>query len=349
VQSTFREFHDYVSDEFVMRIGRDGKDAPASNAAADLAALAAGDDGWVIEPHSLERGRLLEVEVALDADDSFRASTIFTTLYGFLKDMPQLPPTINREELMHAVTGMRLLDGLLAGLVPVRGRALYYSHVTEGGRDYLVHRAVLERLGADSDRVVQPLFVVGVTEDDLFWRDLRRVLFSSSRYRMLCRLDRSGVQTTWTPVKLTDVLGGVVPALEGLVDQIPAMLTQVGSAADDDGPAERMCAALTDFAVAVSGHYGESITPEELAARGLPTREQTLAHGTADERRDAFNQLARDLGVTADRADLTRFRTQALLDAKVIDLDGDDVQLPSGAPRATAERLLDCEIIAIYW
>ena len=74
---------------------------------------------------------------------------------------------------------------------------------------------------------MRPLYVVGVAEAELFWRDLRRILFSSSDYRMLCRLGRTSAQRTWTPVKLTDVLEGVVPDLRRMVDRIPAMLAEM--------------------------------------------------------------------------------------------------------------------------
>lgn len=33
-----------------------------------------------------------------------------------------------------------------------------------------------------------PIFVVGVTERDQYWKDIRRVLFSKSRYTVFARL-----------------------------------------------------------------------------------------------------------------------------------------------------------------
>jgi hypothetical protein len=345
VESTFRELYGYVGDSLVMRVDADVSSPPRVSAPSELAALAAKGDEWVIERGSLERGQLLEVEVALDADDSFRASTIFTTLFGFLKEMPQLPPNVDREEFVNAVTGMRLLDGLLAGLVPVRGRVLDYSHVTFDEREFVVNRKVLDQF-QDGDVMDRPLYVVGVAEAELFWRDLRRVLFSSSTYRILCRLDRSGVHDSWTPVKLTDVLEGVVPDLRGLVERIPAMLARMGESDSETHPAEQMRRALTIFALDVCDHY---------AARCLPTPEQAGAYATTTERRAAFRDLADDLGTAfgfePEPVELTRFRTQAMLDANVLDLRTND---EDGYPELETEppgeqRFLDCEIIAIYW
>jgi hypothetical protein len=353
VQSTFRELRGYVRDSLVMSVGVDSDDHPRIVSIDDLLRHAERSDGWVIDAAALKRGQLLEVEVALDADDTFRASTIFGTLFGFLKELPN---AVDREGLGAAVTGMRVLDALLAGLVPVRGRSLGYSHVSVRDRELLVHQSVLKDMPQSGQVVIRPLYIVGVAEADLFWRDLRRVLFSGSHYRMLCRLGRDGVRIDWTPVKLIDVLEGAVPSLRGVVDQIPALLAQIGEQADSESePVRQMRDALTNYAIALSVHGGHELTTGDLASRGLPTDEQCHRHDSTEERREAFREvyvlLASELRLDIDRVSLARLRTEAMVDAGMLggstSFGSRDVSAASGA--AEQARFLDCEIIAVYW
>ena len=113
--------------------------------------------------------------------------------------------------------------------------------------------------------------------------------------------------------------------------------------------------ALASFAVDVCNHYGHDVTVEDLAARGLPTAEESAGHETSDDRRAAFRDLAERLvsefGIETDPMVLTRYRTLSMLDAGVLatgpDIDADEVV--GGPPTRPDARFLDCEIIAIYW
>lgn len=355
VQSTFKELYSYIRDSLVMGVALDQGTVPRISGPHDLIRAAEQSDGWAVDAGSLRRGQVLEVEVALDADDSFRASTIFSTLLGFLKDLPQTPGSVDREELADAISGMRLLDGLLAGLVPVRGRSLEYAHVTVDDQELLVHQRLVEQLDESETVVIRPLYVVGVAEAELFWRDLRRVLFSGSHYRMLCRLGRDGSQSDWTPVKLTDVLEGVVPTLRGMVDQIPELLAQVREDEPDRAANEKMREALTTFAISVCGHDGQTIGVEDLADRGLPTAEQLALHDSFDQRRAAFRSLTDDLvsqfGIAKDPVAFSHYRTDATI-AAGLGPGGSSFELPEASTRSgpgRQPRYLDCELIAVYW
>ena len=351
VQSTFRELHGYIRDALVMRVEELGE-TPKISGVQELRKLSSRADGWVIDAATMSRGHVLEVEVALNADDTFRASTIMSTLVGFIRELPQLPDTVDREGFKNAVTGMRLLDGLLAGVVPVRGRVLEYVCIDVDGSDYLVHRRLLNSLG--DEVAVRPIEVVGICEFDLFWRDLRRVLFSSSHYRVLCRLGADGPQRDWTPVKLIDVLEGVVPGLRGIVDAIPSMLAKAGEQNPEGAPAERMRSALVAHANDLCGHHGHVLTEAMLAERALPTAEQCASHEDFKARRRAFSDLSQRLAsefqFQLDPVDVARYRTQALIDVGLLEVGGafEDAD-PGSLPTMRDARYLECEIVAIYW
>lgn len=351
VQSTFRELYGYIRHGLVMSVALEG-DPPRIRDVDELRAEAARESPWVINPSRLSRGEVLEIQVALDADDTFRASTILSTLFGFIREVPQLPSTVDRQAFTDAITGMRLLDGLLGGVVPVRGRALHYEHVEVDGEDLVVHRRVFEQLEAAVVR--RPLVVVGICEAELFWRDLRRVLFSSSRFRMLCRIGADGIAREWRPVKLTDVLEGVVPGLEGIIDEIPAMLAHVKEHSDDDDPEERMRGALTVYAVDLCSHYGQDVGEDDLRELGVPTTQASGGAVRFKQRRAAFDELTASLAGTfdfeVDPVVATRLRTAALIESHVVDLGGgtEGSDIATGS-RPQAARFLDCEIVAIYW
>ena len=62
-----------------------------------------------------------------------------------------------------------------------------------------------------------PAFLVGVAQSDLFWKDIRRVLFSQARYTVFCRLATSGLTDRWGPVKMADVFSGITSDFDEMI------------------------------------------------------------------------------------------------------------------------------------
>jgi hypothetical protein len=355
VQSTFKELYGYVRDSLIVGPPDESSKPPSVERLEDLVHEGRRESIWVLDADRLKRGQLLEVEVELDADETFQASTIMSTLLEFIEEMPQLPDGLDREALISAVTGTRLLDKLLAGLVPLRGRVVDYAQMSVDGRDYLVHSQLVAQQPAFGEQA-RALYVVGVAEEGLFWRDMRRVLFSRARYRMLVRLGRDGVRSEWTPVKLMDVLEGSVPALRGLIDEIPSLLASMGSdQSSDDQPAHLLRRALQRYAEEVTGSYGHPLTADDLAARGLPTVEQCESHGTLESRRAAFGALTdaliAELQFTPEPEVLAACRAEALIEVQLLAAGSGPLHAPEvdGSSRADSSRYLDCEIVAVYW
>jgi len=82
----------------------------------------------------------------------------------------------------------RMVEKVLAGLVPVRGRALNYQVVEVDSEEWLLHTGLIAQL--QPRPAATSVFLVGVAQQGLFWKDVRRVLFSGSSYRVLARLYR---------------------------------------------------------------------------------------------------------------------------------------------------------------
>jgi hypothetical protein len=313
---------------------------------------------WRVPSEQLKRGQLVEVEVELQADPTFRISTIIATFAELAKESKALRAYTNQRDFENAIELNKVLEKLMVGLVPLRCRVSDYLAVTIDQHEYLIHRRALTHLPAVEAPSVKEIFLVGVVEESLFWKDIRRVLFSKSRFRILCRLNHEGLDVSWTPVKLVDILGEVAPDLERQLSILgPGALKAMteGTAAHGKFIEPRLCA-LTTFGELLARLLG--IELEEVDRRRI----ETIAGETADlvvsvpESRKAFTQIA----------DLLVARTSGEVDPKTISQlrvraceqhglfpGGSSVRsetvTSSEIIEEDEERFIDAEIIAIYW
>jgi hypothetical protein len=362
VQSTFKELVEIEKDAMPLRTPAPDARPPRVDRLDDLLALSEseGAGGWVVDTDALKRGQLVEIEVELQAEDIFRVSAILSAALEIFGETPELAAMAERQGLMQAIAANKVLNQLLVGLVPVRGRAVHYVHVTLDEREFIVHRRLLERLSANTDPSIRPLDLVGVAEQRLFWRDIRRVLFSQARYVVLGRVGRDGVSDKWTPVKLVDVLRDVAPELARQIDGageilLSAMRSNAAPAAHPPPQSQRMHESLVRYAAALAEHHGKSATEQELAALGLPTQAQCEAADTLESRRAAFDELTQQLEGTLelppDRLLAAQLRSSALSESG-LDLDQAIDSSPSEHPvpeRGDRGSFLDVEIVAVYW
>lgn len=251
----------------------------------------------------------------------------------------------------------RILDRLSVGLVPLKGRAVGYKSLHWQGADYLVDERLVGQL-TNSKFAFNPIYVVGVAEAGLFWRDIRRVLFSGSRYLIMCRIGRSELQKDWTPLKLLDVLKDVVPGLPDLLgnggEGLLEMLRSGARKAGNQNERQLMRSALVDYAQTLASRHDESISENDLRTAGLLSEQQLDSYEPIQERRSAFEKVTRyiedQLGIEKidpeqaadDRASVIQ-RSEALVVASTPDQTFDaEVADP-------VQRFLDTEIVAIYW
>lgn len=361
VQSTFKELLDLEGPTLPLKAGAKADGVPRPADASALQQLAASaPTPWIAPLADLRRGTLLELEVELEAESIFRMSAIMTAFFEILDQNPKLVDSASFSSLLDSFMVNQMLERLMVGLVPIRGRAVDYSHVTVGDQELAVHRRVLEGLSNSTDISVRPLFVVGVAERDLFWRDIRRVLFSHSRHTVLCRVSQSGAQSTWTPVKLVDVLKEVAP-------ELGSSILEAGSVLDDAGEGDESLAVDDERRAAMSEalrHYGEELGRRNgaedpgalLAELSLPTPAQAAAFETLEGRRAAFNEITEQLEARlefkGDALDSAQLRAKSLADAGFAPDGSFSVATARTADSdlsADDPRYLDTNIVAIYW
>ena len=153
VQSWFRELHDLPG----LRLIELRTDVVA---AKDLEALTLNADTSVVAPTTtLSRGALAEFRVRLSADPVFHLGTMVSELSGMVEDYPDMISASDAKVKFKEFEPVsKILQRLLAGLIPVRGRALDYRVVVIAGVEYVVHRQASAGLGLEE----RPLEIVGL-------------------------------------------------------------------------------------------------------------------------------------------------------------------------------------------
>ncbi len=286
------------------------------------------------------------MEVVLEAEPIFHVSALMATFLELFQEAPDLLPPEMRQNLGDAMAMNAVMSRLLAGLVPLRARAVHHVVLVKAGQESVVDRRLLRDLPPAAE--VRDLHLVALAETGLFWKDLRRLLFNGGRYTMLCRISRDGLQQDWNPVQLADMARRMLPdaaeqldlAQRSLVDVVARSAPTPGPAADSN---EKLRRALQLYAHALSNHHGvawrlETVDAALAAAQGSGVEDQ----------RPAFAVVARAFraatGVETDAVVLAHLRMQSLNQAEACSNEATPV------PRKRAAyRLLATEVIAIYW
>lgn len=363
VQTTFKELYELEIDLLAMRPMSEDLKPPEIRSLEDLIAVTKrlATDGWIVDPEKLARGQLFEVEVELEAEAIFRISAVVSALLEIIEENPELFGSDSYGDLIQAKSVDRVLEKLLVGLVPVRGYATDYEVVEFGEKQWIVHRRLLNQLTTTDLPSTRPLYVVGVAEQSLFWKDIRRILFSKARFRVLCRMAQDGLQNSWTPVKLADVLESVAPGLAKQIDTAGSSALAAIAEASMSGQSvepkqQRVHGALVGYARLLADHYDHGITSQDFSKINLLSEKHWASFDSQRERREAFDAVATFLldrfGVEREPDIVADYRAAALEGAglhfsgQAMPLVTSD-DLPSAA--SSDERFLDSEFVAIYW
>ena len=181
--------------------------------------------GVAIPVTELRRGALIEVEVEVATADIFQMTSALGTFKELADEHEGLREQLDPAAMGELTTISNVVEKLLVGLIPLRCRVVNYELVDNTGGKALMARTA-QTSPALGTQPAKPLYIVGDTEQALFWKDIRRVLFSESRFRMFCRVSSDGIRTTWSPVKLAEVLRRLDP-------QLGAKISLLGTTAID--------------------------------------------------------------------------------------------------------------------
>lgn len=362
IQNTFKELRDHVtSEDLVLSAVDEALDMRALASAQTVDQIRRLAPQAVVNSELLERGKLIEVDVELEADPIFKVNAAVSAAIEIVQETPQL----FGDDVMGSIADVRamqkIINRLLTGLVPIRGRLVDYSTVELQGEQRIVRREVADALATSAGWKTRPLYLVGVASEALFWKDVRLVLFSKTKYRVMCRLAHDGVQARWTASKLVEVLSSTFPQIGNQLDEaldraLAALDAGTGQPDTLDGRETRVREALLEYGQAIAEAHGHQITAAELADSGLPRYEDVKAFGDLASRRLAFASVAETVetrfGLCLDAEELSSLRSASLLKAG-LNLTGQVISNASPAmagSRDTADaKFLEAQFVAIYW
>lgn len=350
VQSWFRDLHRVPNLKLI-------EVTKTTGPAADAEALVATSDASLVsKSDDLSRGELVEFRVRLTADPVYQLSTMVSEFTGMASDYPEMfSAGSGTDWLQEAQPVNKILERLLAGLVPIRAVAVDYSVVTIDGTAYVAHNDLLQGLGLEKE----PLYLVGVTEHLAYWRDLRRVLFSDAEFTLLGRISRSGLQRSWTPVKLAELFSELVPDLIGQINaagRATFVTPEHGPTVNSNDV--KLATALTIYAASLLSDAGQTLDDSATADLKAAINNLQIRSGSASDQRTAFSSVAAflrdetDFEIDPDRDLELRNNSRVASGLSLFPALAVNNPRPSQAvasPEPEAERLLDVEVVAIYW
>lgn len=350
VQSRFRDLHLIDGLRIIEPVL---VDAPAT----DIESLKKTDTlSKLASATELQRGKLVELRVKLAADPVFHLGTMVSEFTSMAEDYPDMFAANGGLATMQEVQPInKILKRLLAGLVPIRAVAVDYVVVEIDEVQYVAHKNLIERLDLKS----RPLEIVGVTEQEAYWKDLRRVLFSEAEFTVFARISHSGLQDSWTPVKLADLFTDVAP---DLVEQINAAgrvpLGSASSQPNESASDAKLAAALSHYADSLLRQIGKSLESDQKRVVAQSIAELKTRSATVSDQTSAFSLLTKYLlevvGGELDSARALELRTAAR-EAVGLSLFPTGSSLSQVAPAIPKPKgddeplLLDVEFVAIYW
>jgi hypothetical protein len=361
IQTTFKELRDHVTrEDLVLSAPVEAPDLDSLSDVSTFEQLAKAMPAAIVSSDALTRGKLIEVDVELEADPIFKVNAAVAAVIEIVQETPQLFDEGVMGSMADARAMQKIINRLLTGLVPIRGRLVDYCIAETGGERRIVRADVGRALSGRSEWCTRPLYLVGVASEALFWKDVRLVLFSRTKHRAMCRLAHDGVQDRWTASKLVEVLSSTFPQIgDQLDDAIEAALAALDAATGQpevlDERESRIRAALVGYGQAIADAHGYKITPEELAQLGFPRAGDLGSFDDLATRRLAFTSVAEAVairfGLSLDYEQLATLRSSAMV-AVGLDLTG-QVAAPDAAPNAPSSNgdagFLEAEFVAIYW
>ncbi|WP_460665323.1 DUF6414 family protein [Kribbella swartbergensis] len=365
IQTGFRKLYAEAVTDRSLALGPIHKQKTAISADEAIAMIKSGvrhsskDLTWQVPIEDLHRGDLMEMEVELQADSVFHVSTVVSILAELAGESDQLLSQVNKTNYDQMREINDILDKLLVGLVPIRCTVVDYVLVdADGDVPLVVNRQVVEAIPEPDRPEVTPLRVVAVLEKGLFWKDLRRVLFAGSQFRVLCRLSREGLDRAWNPVKLTEVLSEVAPDFGGIVEAFGdnAIDFMKHYSKHQKGSIGPRVAALLDYADLVAEYHGYALTDAQRRHLG----ELASAHAdqltSVPESRKAFLEVGRyladEIGKKLEPVQAAEMRYVAQ-ERNGLHAGGTSISTPALAATSTSKAAggynLNTEVIAIYW
>ena len=362
VQNSFKELHDLESDNLYLTFPGD-LDQLNIETPLDIGKSfeSLSKVNLVLDIEQVNRGDLLEANIELEADPLFRMTLVITTLYELMADRPDIFGTDHAGQLKQAYSVGQVLDQLLTGLVPIRGRLVDYEATTIGDRQILVHRSVKDQLERKPSVDFQAVYLTGVAHQDLFWKDIRQILFSESRYRVFCRLATAGLKEDWQPVKIVDLFEGVIPQFREAIDSASEIARQLMEGPDKIETIEQYqdetsaVSVIKEFVRLLEEFHQKQtggLLMNELVLPAVPIGDWVASVSGRRAVFDSVTELVdKELDVETPGEARLSLRNKALRlnDSSEVSSEAILAKAVTLSSKSQRGKFLDTEIVAIYW
>lgn len=285
------------------------------------------------EGRTFRRGDLIRVRIRLQADLTYRISSFASAI----SDLAEGAPEMNLPNAASTLQVAEVLRKLLIEQAPIDAELIDWRWDANS-----------ENLVRSSDST-EPLRLVGLTQIDNYWVDVRRALFDNAECTALVRVSEDIPSATWSPLKLFDAVRGI-PGLDSLdeaINQIRASFNSVPNSPDTHQ--EPLIEALT--------HYGAERAPEEKAdALRLHIEYVAAVHAsslpsasTLSTAFDSIDEFLKAIGVSPTDPNAMAEKRAAACAAANLSAEG---AAPERSPQLSAppsDRYIVGEIVALYW
>ncbi len=286
-------------------------------------------------PGGLHRGQLIQVRIRLEAHSIYAYSTIASALVETSANTPALG--ISQDDTF--IQAAQLIQQMLIGQIPINSELVDWDWDEEAST--LIRRS--------DGKANSPIRLVGLTQLDNYWGDVRGFLFDQSECIALVRVSQDTPSTRWSPLKLFDVARGL-PGLEGFDAEV-AELNSILSGK------QKAKAPVSDAVGRILRYYLQIRTDDEELKVQLEPQVNEIAQMVTDssqrQLKDAFDQV--DVLLSSRGSTETNPDEIGSLRSKAISLErGAGAPLKSEEnvlhpPNDDSNRYLIGDIIALYW
>lgn len=158
-----------------------------------------------LPPGGLNRGQLIQVRIRLEAHSIYAYSTIANALVETSANTPALG--ISQDDTF--IQAAQLIQQMLIGQIPINSELVDWDWDKESS-------TLIRRTDGTAN---SPIRLVGLTQLDNYWGDVRSFLFDQSECIALVRISQDTPSTSWSPLKLFDAARGL-PGFDGFDTKI---------------------------------------------------------------------------------------------------------------------------------
>ena len=282
---------------------------------------------------ALQRGDLIQVQIKLRADNTYRISSFASSLATLAESASSLQ--LNGTSQMLEVADV--LRHLLIDQAPIDAELTDWGWNTDGNK--LAHKG----------ENTEPIHLVGLTEIDNYWIDVRRALFDGAECTALVRVSQDVPSNDWSPLKLFDAVKDI-PGLEALDDSIRHATSSFNADVNEFSPSENpLSAALTHYARERSSEGVPEIVYKQLPRIAAHYYTPHLKVTSASKAFDEVDELLAAVGHPDQQPDniaVIRSSSVAIIDKHSSEFEGGK-NYPTSAQSEV--HYLTGEVIALYW